>query len=69
MECFRLAERLGDTRGIANATVRHESAAILKRLGGRAIARYYDRQYGCQMERIEFYLGDLSYCRFARLAA
>jgi hypothetical protein len=47
--------------GLATATVRHGSAAILRRLGltplgadGIAIPAYYDPLYGCHMEALRF---------------
>ena len=40
LEAVRLAEKLGDRSGVATATTRHHSAEILKRLGGRMLARY-----------------------------
>ncbi len=65
LETVRLAEQFGDTHGIATATVRHNSAGILRRLGGRVIARYYDANYRCEMERIEFSLSDMKRFRIA----
>ena len=56
LEAVRLARHFGDRRGIATATVRHNSAGILERLGGRVLARYWDSDYGCEMERLEFSL-------------
>ena len=53
---FRLARELGDTRGVAHATVRHGSARILRKLGGRVIETYWDEEYGCEMQRLEFHL-------------
>lgn len=55
---FRLAAQLGDTVGICTATTRHGSAKILRRLGGKVIATYYDSTYGCEMQRLEFALAD-----------
>ena len=56
LEAVRLARHFGDRSGIATATVRHNSAGILGRLGGRVLARYWDAAYGCEMERLEFTL-------------
>jgi hypothetical protein len=55
---FRL---LGGCAGLATATVRHGSAAILRRIGltpltidGLEIPPYYDPRYRCQMEALRF---------------
>jgi hypothetical protein len=55
---FRL---LGGCAGLATATVRHGSAAILRRIGlapltvdGQEIPSYYDPNYRCQMEALRF---------------
>jgi hypothetical protein len=55
---FRL---LGGCVGLATATVRHGSAAILRRIGltpltlnGQELPSYYDPQYRCQMEALRF---------------
>lgn len=69
LECVRLAELLGDDVGVATATVRHGSADILRRLGGRVLARYYDAAFACEMERIEFRLGEMRRERNLRRAA
>ena len=52
---------LGGALGIATATERNHSAAILRRLGGRPLAwdgvelpPYYDDRYRCQMEVLRF---------------
>lgn len=65
LEAVRLAEKLGDQSGIATATTRHHSADILKRLGGKLLARYWDRNYGCEMEYLEFHLSDMRQLRLA----
>jgi hypothetical protein len=55
---FRL---LGGSTGVATATVRHGSAAILRRIGlapltidGVELPAYYDPQYRCEMEALRF---------------
>jgi hypothetical protein len=53
---FRIAQVLGDSAGIATATTRHHSSRILQKLGGRVIATYWDAEYGCEMQRLEFQL-------------
>jgi hypothetical protein len=52
---------LGGCIGLATATVRHGSSAILRRVGlnplttdGLAMPSYYDPHYGCQMEALRF---------------
>lgn len=65
LEAVRLAERLGDTYGTATATVRHGSAEILKRLGGKCLMRYHDAAYGCEMEYLTFTLADMQHRRAA----
>ena len=59
---YALAQELGETIGISTVTQRHESASILRRMGGRALEfrgaqlpAYYDSQYECQMEILRFY--------------
>ncbi|HEY4363350.1 MAG TPA: hypothetical protein VGN17_20460 [Bryobacteraceae bacterium] len=59
---FALAQELGDTIGISTVTQRHESASILRRMGGQPLEfrgtqlpAYYDPQYDCQMEILRFY--------------
>jgi hypothetical protein len=54
---FGLGRLLGGCRGISTATVRNNSAGILRRLGGQSlvtenieIPRYYDSRFGCEME-------------------
>jgi hypothetical protein len=53
---------LGGAVGIATATVRHSSASILRRIGGRPLQHagqevpsYIDLQYNCRMEMLRFY--------------
>jgi len=58
---FGLANLLGGCLGIATATMRHRAASILRRLGGESLVglgdelpRYFDSQYGCEMEILRF---------------
>ncbi|MBS1858015.1 MAG: hypothetical protein JST11_21780 [Acidobacteria bacterium] len=58
---YALAQMLGGCIGITTATVRHHSAQILRRIGGRPLSvnqqdlpPYYDPQYQCQMEVLRF---------------
>ena len=59
---YALAQELGGAIGISTVTQRHESAAILRRMGGRPfefrgtpLPAYYDPQYECEMEILRFY--------------
>jgi len=61
LAAFALAQILGPAVGIATATVRHHSAGVLRRTGGRSLyvgetelPRYYDPRYGCDMEILRF---------------
>lgn len=58
---YALGELLGGCLGLSTATVRHGSASILRRLGGKpfvwethALPRYYDPAYRCEMEIVRF---------------
>ena len=58
---YGLAQLLGGSLGITTATVRHSSAMILRRIGGRRfqwdgaeLPPYYDPQYECEMEMLRF---------------
>jgi hypothetical protein len=58
---YGLLELLGGCLGVATATFRHQSAAILRKIGlstltwsGDALPPYHDPKYGCQMEVLEF---------------
>jgi len=58
---FALSQLLGGAYVVATATVRHSSAAILRRLGGalmtcdgQEISPYFDPHYGCEMEVLQF---------------
>jgi hypothetical protein len=57
-----LARQFGGSVAITTATIRHHSSSILRRLGGRTLVsddgvelpRYYDPQYRCEMEVLQF---------------
>jgi hypothetical protein len=58
---YAWSQLLGGALGITMATERNQSAAILRRLGGRPLAwdgvelpPYYDDRYRCQMEVLRF---------------
>jgi hypothetical protein len=58
---YALLELLGGCIGVATATFRHQSATILRKIGlspitwsGGEIPPYFDPQYGCEMEVLEF---------------
>jgi len=54
---FGLSRALGGAIGLATATVRHSSAAILQRLGLSRlddIPSYFDPDYNCEMEMLRF---------------
>jgi hypothetical protein len=58
---FALGQLLGGCTGVATATFRHGSAAILRKIGlnplqwdGAALPPYFDERYGCQMEVLRF---------------
>ena len=58
---FSLSRVLGGALGLATATMRHSSAAILRRLGlsqleiaGLDGSSYFDAKYGCEMELLRF---------------
>jgi hypothetical protein len=58
---YGLLQLRGGCAGVATATFRHGSAAILRRIGlsslcedGEALPPYYDPHYGCQMEVLRF---------------
>jgi len=64
---------VGDCLSSCTATVRHRSAMILRRLGGKSltangeiIPSYHDPHYGCQMEILRFDSRDIDN-RFVRL--
>ena len=58
---YSLARLLGGSLGISTATVRHNSAAMLRRIGGKSLQisgsklpRYYEPRYRCEMEILCF---------------
>ena len=58
---FGLLELLGGCVGVATATFRHHSAGILRKIGlnplrwsDADLPPYFDPQYGCEMEILEF---------------
>lgn len=58
---YGLLELLGGCLGVATATFRHQSAAILRKIGlspitwsGDRLPPYYEPKYQCQMEVLEF---------------
>jgi hypothetical protein len=58
---YGLLRLLGGAIGVATATFRHGSAPILRRIGlsslvasGHELPPYFDPQYGCQMEVLQF---------------
>ena len=61
MATYSLAQMLGGCVGITTATERHRSSSMLRRIGGRslehdgaALPPYYDPQYRCRMEVLQF---------------
>jgi len=62
---YALARGLGGGIGLSTVTRRNSSAAILRRMGGRSLEyrgqelpKYYDPQFGCEMEVLRFYSWD-----------
>jgi hypothetical protein len=62
LAAYAFFRTLGGAVGIATATVRHSSASILRRIGGRSLHHcgqqmpsYEDSQYGCSMELLRFH--------------
>jgi hypothetical protein len=62
LAAYAFFRSLGGAVGLATATVRHSSASILRRIGGRplqhkglTVPSYQDPQYGCSMEMLRFY--------------
>ncbi len=57
LSAYALAQILGGGVGLALATVRNQSASILKRIGGQSLGGappYFDPRYGCHMEALTF---------------
>lgn len=62
LAAYAFFRTLGGAVGLATATVRHSSASILRRIGGRPLQHkglqvpsYQDPQYKCSMEMLRFY--------------
>ena len=58
---FALAQWMGGALGLSNATTRHHSSSILRRVGGRpltargaTVPAYLDTHYNCEMELLSF---------------
>jgi len=61
LSTFALSRVFGGALGVTTATMRHSSAAILRRLGlsylsdgSTTVPPYFDEGYGCQMEMLRF---------------
>ena len=61
LSTYSLSQMLGGAFVVATATVRHASAAVLRRLGGSplqcdggTVPSYYDPKYDCEMEILRF---------------
>lgn len=66
LTCYALARESGGGVGIVNATRRHHSAQILRRVGGESltwqgtrIPPYFDSRYGCEMEILRFNINSM----------
>jgi hypothetical protein len=62
LAAYAFFRALGGAVGLATATIRHSSASILRRIGGRPLQHkgqqvpsYRDSQYSCNMEMLRFY--------------
>ena len=62
LAAYAFFRTLGGAVGLATATVRHSSASILRRIGGRPlhhkglqVPSYQDAHYKCSMEMLRFY--------------
>ena len=62
LAAYAFFRALGGAVGLATATIRHSSASILRRIGGRPLQHkglqvpsYQDPQYKCSMEMLRFY--------------
>jgi len=58
---YGLLELMGGALGVATATVRHDSASILRRIGlsslgsgSEEMPEYFDPQYDCKMQMLQF---------------
>jgi hypothetical protein len=61
LSTYGLSQKLGGAFVVATATVRHASAAVLRRLGGSrlegdgyVVPPYFEPRYGCEMEILRF---------------
>jgi hypothetical protein len=59
---YALGHLLGGCIGVTTATVRHQSASVLRKIGGEPLTadatelpRYFDPQYECEMEILRFH--------------
>jgi hypothetical protein len=62
LAAYAFFRTLGGAVGLATATIRHSSASILRRIGGRPLQHngmqvpsYQDSHYRCSMEMLRFY--------------
>lgn len=62
LAAYAFFRALGGAVGLATATIRHSSASILRRIGGRPLQHkglqvpsYLDSHYRCNMEMLRFY--------------
>jgi len=62
LAAYAFFRTLGGAVALATATIRHSSASILRRIGGRPLQHkgllmpsYQDSQYNCSMEMLRFY--------------
>jgi hypothetical protein len=62
LAAYAFSREFGGAVGLATATVRHSSASILRRIGGRPLEHggeevpsYTDHHYNCTMEILRFY--------------
>lgn len=72
---YAWGQMIGDCLSSCTATVRHRSAAILRRIGGQSLSidgevipPYADPQYGCMMEILRFDSREID-SRFSKLVA
>ncbi|MEO8130695.1 MAG: hypothetical protein ABI822_26590, partial [Bryobacteraceae bacterium] len=72
---YALGDRLGGCIGLTTATARHNSASLLRRIGGHPMSvdsaelpKYFDPQYNCEMEILRFD-SSLPNARFAPLVS
>jgi hypothetical protein len=67
LSAFAWSQLVGGCLAYVTATVKHHSAAMLRRLGGsplrvngKTLPSYYDRQYDCEMEILKIETGSLN---------